>query len=174
MSRNFTSTMIAVASLNGYLARDEKDDMQWTSEEDKKQLHQFLKNHTDISIIGRKTYDLAKHIFQEYPCLILTRDVETKEQVSDHSWKINPEKTSLIEFIEERRWQNISVLGGKEVYTYFLNKNLIDEIRLTIEPVLFDSGMLLFEGLKNAPNLSLISSEELGSSGAVLVRYKIT
>ncbi len=167
------STLVAVTSLGGHLARCENDEMAWPSKEDKAQLHEFLEKQTDICIIGRKTYDLSSSAFEKYPCLILTKSVDGLVKVSEKDWKMNPEKTSLRTFLEDHNFQKVSILGGQEVYKYFLNEGFVDELRLTIEPIIFNKGLPLFSELNHDQSLQAIGHQTLNDEGAMLLRYKV-
>jgi dihydrofolate reductase len=65
----------------------------------------------------------------------------------------------LIEKLEKEGVKDLAVCGGATIYTMFLKSGLINKIYLTIEPIIFGSGIKLF----NEPieqKFKLIKSEQ--------------
>ncbi|MDO8575841.1 MAG: dihydrofolate reductase family protein [bacterium] len=66
----------------------------------------------------------------------------------------------------------MAVLGGTQTYTYFLENDLLDEIYLTIEPVVFGRGLNLFESSKGInASFHLESTKQLNDNGSLLLHY---
>ena len=68
--------------------------------------------------------------------------------------------------------KNIAVLGSSNLCLTLLKDNLIDEIRLMVNPVVLGKGTTLFAGLKKPINLKLKDSRVF-KSGNVLLTYGV-
>ena len=169
----FYSTMIAVTTLDGYIAKDENDLIKWSSTEDKAQLYNFIDTQSDILIIGRKTYDIIadKKNFKDKPMLVFTNSITGTKKIAQNKWFINPNNISVSQFLIENKFKKPAILGGKSVYQYCLDNDLTNEIRITIEPLFFGKGIPLFTELKKDIELLLIEKKQLNSSGTLLLKY---
>ena len=65
------------------------------------------------------------------------------------------------------------LVGGSRVYSSFMKEGLVDEIYLTIEPVVFGEGKNLFAEGNFETKLKLESVERLNKKGTILLKYKV-
>jgi dihydrofolate reductase len=65
------------------------------------------------------------------------------------------------------------LVGGGEINSLFLEKKLISEIHLTIEPVVFGKGKTLMEEIGAYSRLRLESVKKLNNNGTVQLVYKV-
>ena len=72
-----------------------------------------------------------------------------------------------------RDYNTVGIVGGAGVYQKMLDLNLMDEIYVTIEPVIFGRGREMFVGGTKTNNLKLISNKKLNKNGTMLLHYKI-
>lgn len=168
--------LIAAQSLDGYIARLERPGTDFCSEADAQFLRDALKDF-DSLIMGRKTFDtLRERILnsdtKRYLRKIVTRAPENYASVTQPDLveftNANPQDT--LEELSKRGRKKTALLGGGEIYTQYLKANLVDELWITVEPLLFGEGTPLFAG-KNERQLSLLSSNQL-SEQTVLLKYK--
>jgi len=68
--------------------------------------------------------------------------------------------------------KNIWLFGGAELTKNFLNLNLLDELQLSVHPIILGKGKLLFNEIQNKINLILIDEKKY-SSGLIQLIYKI-
>ena len=74
--------------------------------------------------------------------------------------------------VRQKGYRRIAVLGGTQIFSWFFKKNLLDEIYLTIEPVVFGSGLPLFNAdVDTVQKFKLASVRRLNKTGTVLLRY---
>ena len=86
---------------------------------------------------------------------------------------LNPEKSNIKTFIKNAGYKKSAIWGGAQTYTYFLENNLLDEIYLTIEPLVLGSGIDLFASKKSDDHhFKLISVKKLNQKGSLLLVYK--
>ena len=172
-NKNFHSTMLAVMSLDGRLAHHVDDPIRWSSPEDKEQMHHLLHNGTDLAVIGRKTYELSGPALKDVPMLILTTSVTDVEEIEPKKWMINPNYSSLLEQVDKLAAKKVTLLGGTQAYSYFWENGWIDEIRLTIEPLVFGSGLPVFDFTGHDRKLNIIEKKLLNEQGSLLLRYQV-
>jgi dihydrofolate reductase len=160
---------IAAMTLDGKIARHSSELTDWTSPEDKELLTGLL-DKSDVIVIGNSTYKTAEAPLSRRNCIVLTRSVSTMERRNDKLLFCNPGAVKLPDLL--RDFGTVALLGGTQTYTYFLQNDLMDELYLTIEPVIFGSGLSLFEGaIGGNARLRLKSVKELNDKGTVLLHY---
>ena len=71
------------------------------------------------------------------------------------------------------RYKSVAVLGGGAVYRFMLENKLLDEIFVTIEPLIFGRGKEMFVGGTRTARVSLLSVKRLNRTGTLLLRYQI-
>jgi dihydrofolate reductase len=68
--------------------------------------------------------------------------------------------------------KGIWLVGGGEMVSIFLNADLVDEIILSIHPIILGKGVPLFKNLKKRINLRLLEFIPF-ESGLMQLRYRI-
>lgn len=168
--------LIAAQSLDGFIARSNQAGTDFCSDADASFLRKALKDF-DSLIMGRKTYDTLRTRILKADTRRYLRKIVTRTPV-DYSHDSRPESVEFtnsppIETLKElnkRGRKKTALLGGGEIYSAYLSSGLVDEIWITIEPLLFGAGTPLFSNQKEL-KLELISSSQLSSS-TVLLKYK--
>ena len=165
---------IAAVTIDGKIAKDEKHLSDWTSPEDKDFLHEKL-DESDVVIVGNNTYQTALEPLSKRNCMVVTRRVKTTKKISENCRLVNLENVDIIDLINKNNYKIIDVLGGTQIYSWFLKNNLINDFYLTIEPVVFGSGRPLFEaGLTAELRCRFVSIRKLNKKGSLLLHYKFT
>jgi dihydrofolate reductase len=77
---------------------------------------------------------------------------------------------ALIARLKKEGATAVAICGGATIYDMFLQSGVVDELCLTIVPILFGSGVPLFVH-KTTAQLELVEQTEL-ADGAVFLRYK--
>ncbi|MBX9765041.1 dihydrofolate reductase family protein [Patescibacteria group bacterium] len=172
MRRTVTYLAIAAVSLDGKIAAHEKHFSSWTSKEDKKFMRALL-DTCDVIIVGNSTYKTAKKPLSKRNCIVLTRSVRTTKRVSENLLYLNTKSTNLKKTIERGGYKKIAVLGGAQTYTYCLEHGMLDELYLTIEPVIFGTGISLFNGKFKLRKTKIVSTKKLNRSGTVLIQAEL-
>lgn len=140
--------MMAAMSVNGLIAREKEGGKSWHSQED---WNMFRAKAAEIgnTIIGWKTYEAIR---QQGRLLddIKLRVVVTHHQPTDslpNTVFTSADPHRILNLVAEQGFDRVLIAGGSEIYSMFLREKLIDEIYLTIEPVVLGRGIPLF-----APN----------------------
>ena len=166
-----TFVCLAAQSRDGFIAKDATHRSEtWVSPEDKKHFQAQLQTF-DWLVAGRNTASQYVDAMTPYNCLVLT--TRPDEHLAEHFGHIDPTVTDPVEYLTQHGAERVAVLGGTNVYSYFLEHNLLDEVWLTIEPTDFRKGLPAF----NKPylleeHLTLKSREILNDAGTELLYYK--
>ena len=169
-------TAVVAMSLNGYITDGDNPDVTtWTSAEDKA-FFRAQKDASDVIVMGKNTYIAMSRVIKLEPerlRLVLTSNpqqyadkiVEGQLEFSN----LNP--VDLAKNLEARGYERIMIAGGSQVYADFLNAGLINDFKVTVEPVIFASGVSFFKGLTKNYNLALVDAEKLNDQGTLLLSY---
>ena len=168
--------LIAVTTLDGCITKHNSPGAaHWASAED--QVHfRALTGSCDVRVFGASTYRADQPMFQsllsaEVRRIVLTRtphlfagDAKPGQlEFTDES------VVSLIERLSAEGHQRVAVLGGGQIYSMFLAADLVDELHLTLEPVLFGEGVRLGGTEQIDTRFSLQSVTNLNPNSLLLV-----
>src|SRR5260370_19931758 len=147
-----TVTLHVVSSLDGFIARNDNS-VSWldspgdvyergVSEDSAEEVIEAI----DCFVLGSRTYEHALQLgwpYGETPTVVLTtRDLRsTRKSVEFYSGDLK----RLVDEILAPRYQQIWLVGGAMLCQSFLRLGLVDEIRLSIMPVLLGDGLRLFD-----------------------------
>jgi len=140
----------------------------WTSLEDKKLFVETSKYH-GVIMMGENT-------FQTFPAPLKRRlnvvfsEKENQPEIIGVKWvKGEPEK--ILQELETLGYKSALLGGGSFLNSLFLEKKLITEIILTIEPKIFGVGLSLFNRNLEA-NLKLLEVKNLNDD-TLMLRYQV-
>ena len=149
-------TLHVVSSLDGFIARKDNS-VSWLEGKgsiyeagvsiSEEEAASFVKG-IDCYVLGSRTYEHALELGWPYgdtPTVVVTSRtwLSAKGSVEFYSGDLE----TLIRVKLVPRFQNIWLVGGAMLCQRFLSLDLVDEIRLTIAPVLLGEGVRLFGGL---------------------------
>ena len=176
---------IAAITIDGKIAKHKDHMSDWTSPEDKIFMRALL-DKCDVIIVGNNTYKTAVKPLSKRNCIVLSRVLNSpparggvRGGGSNNLLYCNPAKTNLKKLVTKLKYKKIAILGGAQTYSFCLENNLIDEIYLTIEPIIFGSGINLFadipllakERLGEVKKFKLTSIKKLNKQGSLLLKY---
>ena len=148
----------------------------WTSKEDQDYFFSLLNQHT-LLLMGRNTYEHAKHLMKHVPKRLRIVFTTTPEQFAKEaiphmlSFTNRPPKEVLQE-AAKKGYKEALLLGGATTNNEFFKDKLVDEVWITTEPYLFGNGQP-FMTQKLLIKLQLINIEKLNSQGTLLLKYKV-
>jgi dihydrofolate reductase len=167
---------IVATSLDGHITKHDNEGATFTSEADQHYFKNALKTF-DCSVMGAKTFEASKPMILKSSNLERLRVVWTRhpEKYRQYQQQNKLEFSSndlkmILEDLQARGKQRCAILGGSSVYTECLKQGLMDEIWLTLEPLLFGRGKKLVEGLLDV-RLELLNVEYL-SKDTLLLKYR--
>ena len=166
-------SIIAVCTIDGKIARHSRHMTDWSSKEDKDFLHKML-DKADAVVVGHTTYEVAKGPLSKRNCIVFTRSVLGAVENGTNLSYLNPDEVGIAEYCALHGYKKVAVLGGAKTFAHFLEKGLVDEIFLTIEPLLFGEGIDFFAQVPGAKGLAmdLVSVKKLNKKGTLLLHYK--
>ncbi|MDB5239058.1 MAG: folA [Candidatus Parcubacteria bacterium] len=157
--------LIAAVSADGFIAKNEQHAAMWTGKADKKRFVELTKR-AGVVVMGSTTYATIGRPLKERVNIVYSR---TKTFEGAEITSLEPR--ALMQELESRGFKEVAICGGSHIYSMFMKAGLIDTIYLTIEPLLFGSGISLFNE-EMTQRLKLVSSAE-SESGALLLEYKV-
>jgi dihydrofolate reductase len=85
---------------------------------------------------------------------------------------ISTDPCLFVKKLKEKRGKDIWLVGGGQINSLLLNGGLIDELIISVHPIILGKGILLFEGIPNQTALQIIKSQTF-ESGLLQVTYQI-
>ncbi len=169
------------SSLDSYIA-SEGGGIDWLFTDEDYGYEKFY-DSIDAILVGRKTYDQSLK-FDEYPykgkkVYVFTHkaNAEKKNKKNENSHDIQYIDNDIPGFVRRLIQQSVGdkgiwLVGGGEMVLIFLNADLVDEIVLSVHPIILGKGIPLFNNIKKRINLQLLKSIPF-ESGLVQLCYCI-
>lgn len=181
---------------DGKIAKNSDHFPNWTSKEDKKMFMEVTKEH-GVVIMGDKTFftlapkpkNIGSRVTnsntentgsfgagQAFPKPLPDRLnvvftlLENPPGMENVKWVGGDPEKVLLE-LKKTGHKSAVLGGGTYMNSQFLERKLIDEIWITIEPKIFGDGLGVFSGDFNV-NLKLLSVEKINEN-SVVVKYKV-
>lgn len=161
---------LVAATIDGRISLTEKTRPRWTSKEDWQFFQQSL-SRVDAVVVGRNTYMAAAKRLRKRNTFVLSSRPKTWTRRGAVTF-VNPAKINLPELLTE--YKSVAVLGGGAVYRYMLEHRLLDELFITIEPLILGRGKEMFTGGTKTTRVNLLSVKHLNRTGTLLLHYQIT
>ena len=156
------------SSLDGYIAR-ENGDIDWLSAPES-DYDAFYKS-IDTVILGKTTYEQVL-TFGSYPYKSKKSFVFSRtNQNNDENVEFVSDIAKFVDDDFPGAGENIWLVGGPQIIASFLKQETIDEIIITIIPVLLGKGIPLFKNVEKETKLELIKTEKFGQ--LVDLHYKV-
>lgn len=160
-------------SLDGYIAGT-NDELDWLSNFallDEDYGYQAFADNTDAMLIGRKTYQTILG-FSSWPYphkrVIVLSSQQLKITIPNVEL-FNGSFDMLLTFLAKENLHHVYVDGGITI-SQFLNRGLLNQLIISIMPIILGEGKHLFKKLKNKINLELINSKTF-TNGVVQLSY---
>ncbi|KAB1194651.1 dihydrofolate reductase [Haloferax sp. MBLA0076] len=173
-------TLYIAASVDGYIA-DDDGGVEWLDEFEQDSANGDIADayeeffaSIDCLVMGATTYEqiltFGEWPYGDRPTYVLThRDL--------------PRATDAVEFVDgdigsvatelEREYDHTWLVGGAQLARKFLDANHVDELRLSLIPVLLGSGIPLFERNDETYGLQHLDTRTY-DSGIVELHYEVT
>lgn len=157
------------ASVDGRISLSSKHPPDWTSKEDWEFFQKSL-SRIDAVVVGRNTYESVAERLRKRNTFVLSSRPKTFTRRGTVTF-VNPAKVHLPKLLE--RYKSVAVLGGGAVYQFMLESKLLDEIFVTVEPLIFGRGKEMFIGGTQITRVNLLSTKRLNRTGTLLLHYQI-
>jgi len=159
-------------TLDGNIAKADGNS-DWPIEADGNQFHELIKKCGCV-IVGKNTFEQYKgEVFPVEGAMtfIWTHDPANGEKHKGVEY-ISGSPKEVLDTIEKRGYKECVLAGGSITNSAFVGAGLVDEITVTIYPLLFGSGMRLLSGDNIDIQLEFIDSTNIGE-GVIRNRYKV-
>src|SRR5208283_5448507 len=161
--------LIAAQSLDGFIAQPAQPGTAFTSPEDKAHFRTAVADF-DVGVFGAATYRVSHEAIRAQVAgrhlrVVLTRSPE-RYAAEAHPGMLeftSAAPAALAHELRTRGFRRCALLGGSQIHSLFLAAGLVDEIWLTIEPLLFGGGTPLLAHPAEV-RLELHALEKLGTS----------
>ncbi len=159
--------VIAALSADGFIARDEEHlSTTWTSKEDKEHFAEMTKA-SKVVVMGGNTYRTIGRALPGRRTIVYTH--QPIDQSGVETTQESPDK--LLAQLEREGYESVAICGGQAIYDMFMNAGVVDDLYLTIEPVLFGTGIPLIKS-KLTANLHLKEQMKLNKD-TLLMHYEV-
>ena len=173
-------------SLDGYF-EDKDHGLSWSHSGDFEAFSPEQGQEVDTMLFGRKTYEMFRNFWPTPQAAEFAPEVanfinERLKVVVSHrpyepGWSnvrvISTEATEADKQLKEQPGKNIIIFGSNSLCVGLMQKGLIDEFQLMLNPVALGEGTSLFKGLPEKEELTLTNIQQF-KSGKVLLTYQPT
>lgn len=167
------------ASIDGFIATT-KDDLTWLLDfdgfEGGKESYETFMAGVGCIVMGGETFAwLMEHEpgnwpYPSTPCYVFTRHEHAAPAGTDITFVRGPVQEFSQDFKDHAGGRNVWVVGGGNLAAQFADAGLLDEIILSVIPVVLGDGKRLLPLEGPTPPLELTASRALGR-GIVELRY---
>jgi dihydrofolate reductase len=140
----------------------------WTSPEDKQFYVDTIKR-TRAVVMGLRTFQTFTRYPKGLKFVLYTSKPEDFVNPKPHlieTWATKEDPKTVIETLAREGYEEVAICGGASIYTMFLKAGLVDQLDLTIEPVMFGRGVPL---LSEEVNVQLELAEAKNLSAQTLL-----
>jgi dihydrofolate reductase len=160
--------MMMAITVDGKIAKDKTQFADWTSREDKKLFVEISKSHR-VVMMGENTFKTFPAPLKERLNVVFTEQKNPPAQ-EGVKW-VGGEPADILNELEKMGYQSALLGGGAYLNSLFLEKKLITEIIITVEPKIFGTGLSLFNKDLNV-NLKLAEVRKLNDN-TLMLRYQV-
>ena len=162
-------TLLMAMTADGIIARDRNHFPDWTGKADKRMFRKIT-TKAGVIIMGAGTFKTLGKPLPDRLNVVMTR----------HPDQFFPEKNliftadtpqKICSDLTSQGYENAILIGGPTINTLFIKAGLIDELIVTIVPVLFGKGLTLFSESMDAA-LALVDCREV-EPGYMVLTYKV-
>jgi dihydrofolate reductase len=137
------TVLLMAQTLDGKIAKHADHFPDWTGRADK-QLFVRETRRAGAIIMGSKTFDTIGKPLPGRRNIVMTRNPERISRW-DHLVYTSQPPSAILKDLEREGFERVILAGGARINTLFAEAGLIDEILVTITPLIFGQGIAMFE-----------------------------
>lgn len=157
--------IIAALTADGFIGKNTAHFADWTSKEDKQFFVQMTKK-AGVVVMGSNTYQTIGKPLPGRLNIVYSRD---KQFEGAETTQKTP--AELVENLKARGYREVAICGGSTIYSMFLEAGVVNKLYLTVEPIVFGSGIHLFNK-EIEKKLQLVLCKNLNEQ-VVLLEYNV-
>lgn len=172
-----SGSVFIATSLDGFIAREDGS-LDWLPPGDGEDYgYEAFYSSVDVVVMGRTTYDVCLG-FDRWPhaakrVVVLTRGALTVPEALSASVEISGDPpAALMGRLARSGAHRVYVDGGMTIRS-FLAAGLIDDMTITVVPVILGRGIPLFGGLEHTVSLSHVATRAY-PGGCVQAQYRVS
>jgi len=151
--------LFIACSLDGYIAKEDGS-VNWLPENTDSGYDQFYSS-IDTVLMGQKTYEqiltFGKYPYKDKISYVFSRNPNQKK---DENVEFTSEVEEFTKKLVSSSGKDIWLVGGSEIASIFVNLKFVDELILSVIPVVLTKGIPLFKNIKEEIKLELIKTTE--------------
>jgi dihydrofolate reductase len=160
-------------SLNGFISNS-RNEPDWLSPEFDQSFVSMCQKYKAV-IMGKTTYNKLSPDYlpltSEGTTVVLTSDKQAK---SDNPTVVFAQNTAseIVRMLISKGHTEALIIGGTMTVSEFINAGLVNDIYFVLEPVLFGTGLPLFENVNSEFRLKLLEVAKINDS-TLQLHYEI-
>ncbi len=161
-------------SLDGYIEGPDGE-YDWCFIDQDYGMSDFM-SRIDAVFVGRKTYEMSLGMEADTSGMPKMEEYvfsNTLDKVKEGTILVNGDLKTEVEKIKKKDGKDIWLFGGAGLTSSLMNLNLVDEVHLSVHPILLGGGKPLFRDIADRINLKLIETKTY-PTGLVSVKYSLT
>ncbi len=135
--------LLMAQTLDGKIAKHSDHFPDWTGKADKRLFVEVTKA-AGVMIMGSKTFDTIGKPLPGRKNVVMTRDTR---RISHWDNLVYTDRSpgEILEQLASEGYRQVVIAGGTRINSIFMRAGLIDELLVTITPMIFGTGIALFE-----------------------------
>jgi dihydrofolate reductase len=142
---------------------------EWTSKEDTA-LFVKMSKQAGIVVMGYRTFLTINRPLPGRRLIVYTPQADDIKMEGVETTREDPR--ILIKRLEKEGAQAVAISGGASIYKLFMDSGVVNELYLTIEPIIFGHGISLFSEKLPLTKLKLIDTQKLNAD-TILLHYTV-
>jgi dihydrofolate reductase len=160
--------LLMAMTLDGRIGRDSQHFPDWTGKEDKR-LFVEISRRAGVIIMGSKTYDTLEAPLPGRKNIVMTR--QQRHSSFDNLIYTAQRPREIVAALEKEGYQEVVLAGGAQINSLFAADQMIDEIIVTISPLVFGCGLSMFSA-EIALELELLEMRQLAPQ-LIMLHYRV-
>jgi dihydrofolate reductase len=159
-------TLGLAVTLDGYI-EGLNGEYDWCFTDQDYGITEFLES-IDAIFYGRKSFEVAGgNLYPDKKAYIFSNSLKT---ASEGTELVSGDIIQAVKKIKQQPGKNIWLFGGASLTTAFMNADLVDELWLSVHPLLLGSGKLLFQQIQERKYFKLVKTKHY-ETGLVSLWY---
>lgn len=141
--------LFIATSLDGYIATKD-DSVAWLDNVEGEGDNGFSEfyDSVDTVLLGRRTYDwiieqeLSQFPYHDKQCFVFTKEAISN---TEHASFVQTDVGSFVASLKKQAGKNIWLVGGAKLFQSLFEQDLVDELIITVAPIVLGQGISLFQ-----------------------------
>jgi dihydrofolate reductase len=174
-------------TLDGYFSGP-NGDLSWAKQNVDDEWNKFVEENASsggMLLMGRITYEMMIHYWptpqaskndpvvaermNNMPKIVFSRTLE--KPTWNNTKVVKGDIAAEVKRLKEEGGKDMTILGSGSIVSQLTQAGLIDEYKLSVNPVIIGKGRTVFEGVKDKMNLKLTKSRNF-KNGNVVLQYE--